>query len=224
MTSSDRTVSGSGPGEAMSGACSHAELIDAYVDGAASAAERRLAERHLAQCEACRDEAEGLSALHALLASERLAPESRALDVRSPRLAGRRGSAIARSPRPAGRRIATVVRSPRPAGRRRAAVSAAALAALFGGALAALAAFAPAAGSAASAAATLFDFTVTVGLLGAGLLDASWRGLNAAMSSALQPAAPALLVGGAAAVSLGGLLVSLLRRGSKAAARQRSRR
>ncbi len=103
-------------------------------------------------------------------------------------------------------------------------VATAALVAVFGGALAVLATLAPAAGSAASAAATLFDFTVTLGMLGAGLLDASWRGLNAAMSSALAPATPALLFGGAAVVGLTGLLFSLLRRGSRASARQRSRR
>ena len=196
MTSSDRTVSTSGGGESTAGACAHAELIDACVDGAASEAERRLAEEHLAGCETCRDEARGLSQLHELLASERLAPQPVAIDLRAPR----------------------------PAARRRAAGAVAALVALFGGALALVATVAPAAGSAASAAATLFDFVATVGLLGAGLLDASWRGLGAAMSSALAPAAPALLFGGAAAIGLTGLLFSLLRRGSGAAARQRSRR
>jgi len=182
------------------GACSQAELIDAYVDGAVSEAERRLAEQHLAGCAACRDEARGLSVLHELLAAERLAPEPLAIDISAP-------------PR-------TRLR----AGRRRAMVATAALVAVFGGALAVLATLAPAAGSAASAAATLFDFTVTLGMLGAGLLDASWRGLNAAMSSALAPATPALLFGGAAVVGLTGLLFSLLRRGSRASARQRSRR
>ena len=190
MTSSDRST------VMESGACSQAELIDAYVDGAVSEAERRLAEQHLAGCAACRDEARGLSALHELLAAERFAPEPSAIDLRAAR----------------------------PVGRRRAAVAAAALVALFGGVLALLATLAPAAGSAASAAATLFDFTVTLGMLGAGLLDASWRGLNVAMSSALAPATPALLFGGAAVVGLSGLLFSLLRRGAKASARQRSRR
>jgi len=179
--------------------CAHAELIDAWVDGAVSEAERRSAEQHIAECAACRDEARALSALHQLLAAERLSPAPLAIDLHAP---------------PTRRR----------AGRRRAAVAAAALVALFGGALALLATIAPAAGSAASAAATLFDFVATVGMLGAGLLDASWRGLNVAMSSALAPATPALLFGGAAVVGLAGLLFSLLRRGSKASARQRSRR
>lgn len=190
MTSSDRST------VTESGACSQAELIDAYVDGAVSEAERRLAKRHLAGCAACRDEARGLSALHELLASERFSPEPLAIDISASR----------------------------PAGRRRAAVAAAALVALFGGTLALLATLAPAAGSAASAAATLFDFAVTLGMLGAGLLDASWRGLNAAMSSALAPATPVLLFGGVAVAGLAGLLFSLLRRGSGASARQRSRR
>ena len=194
MTSSDRST------VVENGACSQAELVDAYVDGAVSEAERRLAEQHLAGCAACRDEARGLSALHELLAAERLAPEPLAIDIGAP--------------------LRTRLR----AGRRRARVAAAALVAVFGGALAVLATLAPAAGSAASAAATLFDFTVTLGMLGAGLLDASWRGLNAAMSSALAPATPALLFGGAAVVGLTGLLFSLLRRGSRASARQRSRR
>lgn len=178
------------------GACPQAELIDAYVDGAVNETERRSAEQHLAGCAACRDEAQGLSALHELLAAERLAPEALAIDLRAPR----------------------------PTGRRRAAMAAAGLVAVFGGALAVLATLAPAAGSAASAAATLFDFAATLGMLGAGLLDASWRGLNVAMSSALEPATPALLFVGAAVVGLTGLLFSLLRRGSKASARQRSRR
>jgi anti-sigma factor RsiW len=176
--------------------CAHAELIDAWVDGAVSEAERRSAERHLAGCAACRDEARSLSALHELLAAERLSPEPLAVDLHEPLRAGRR----------------------------RAAVAAAALVALFGGALAVLATLVPAAGSATSATATLFDFVATVGMLGAGLLDASWRGLNVAMSSALEPATPALLVGGAAIVGLTGLLFSLLRRGAKASARQDSRR
>jgi len=170
-------------------------LIDAYVDGAVNETERRSAEQHLAGCAACRDEARGLSALHELLASERLSPEPLAIDLRAPRPA-----------------------------RRRAALAAAGLVAVFGGALAVLATLAPAAGSAASAAATLFDFTVTLGMLGAGLLDASWRGLNVAMSSGLAPATPALLFGGAAVAGLTGLLFSLLRRGKRASARQRSRR
>lgn len=191
MTSSDRS-------NGMA-SCAHAELIDAWVDGAVSEAERRSAERHIAECAACRDEARALSALHELLAAERLSPEPLAIDLHAPRTRRR-------------------------AGRRRSAVAAAALVALFGGALATLATLAPAAGSAASAAATLFDFTVTLGMLGAGLLDASWRGLNVAMSSALAPATPALLFGGAAVLGLTGLLFSLLRRGSKASARQRSRR
>ncbi len=190
MTSSDRST------VMENGACAQAELIDAYVDGAVSEAERRLAEQHLAGCAACRDEARGLSALHELLAAERLAPEPLAIDISAP--------------------LRTRLR----AGRRHAMVAAAALVAVFGGALAVLATLAPAA----SAAATLFDFTVTLGMLGAGLLDASWRGLNAAMSSALAPATPALLFGGAAVVGLTGLLFSLLRRGSRASARQRSRR
>ena len=180
--------------------CAHAELIDAWVDGAVSEAERRSAEQHMAECAACRDEARELSALHELLAAERLSPEPLAVDLRAPLRARLR------------------------AGRRRAAVAAAALVALFGGALALLATLAPAAGSAASAAATLFDFGATLGMLGAGLLDASWRGLNVAMSSALEPATPTLLVGAAAVVGLAGLLFSLLRRGSKASVRQDSRR
>ncbi len=192
MTSSDRS-------DGMA-SCAHAELIDAWVDGAVSEAERRSAEQHIAECAACRDEARALSALHELLAAERLSPEPLAIDLHAPRTRRR-------------------------AGRRRVAVAAAALVALFGGALALLATIAPAAGSAASAAATLFDFVATVGMLGAGLLDASWRGLNVAMSSALAPATPALLFGGAAVVGLAGLLFSLLlRRGSRASARQRSRR
>ncbi len=188
MTSSDRS-------DGMA-SCAHAELIDAWVDGAVSEAERRSAEQHMAECPACRDEARDLSALHELLAAERLSPEPLAVDVHAP-LRG---------------------------GRRRAAVAAAALVALFGGALALLATLAPVAGSAASAAATLFDFGATLGMLGAGLLDASWRGLNVAMSSALEPATPTLLVGAAAVVGLAGLLFSLLRRGSKASVRQDSRR
>ena len=191
MTSSDRS-------DGMA-SCAHAELIDAYVDGAVSEAERRSAERHIAECAACREEARALSALHELLAAERLSPEPLAIDLNAPRARLR-------------------------AGRRRAAVAAAALVAVFGGALALFATLAPAAGSAASAAATLFDFAATLGMLGAGLLDASWRGLNVAMSSALEPATPTLLVGGAAVVGLAGLLFSLLRRGSKASVRQDSRR
>lgn len=196
MTSSDRTVSGNGPGASMPGVCSHAELIDAWVDGAVDEAERRSAERHITECAACRDEARSLSALHELLAAERLSPEPLAVDLAAPQ----------------------------PAARRRAAAAAAALVAAFGGVLALVATLAPAAGSAASAAATLFDFGATVGLLGAGLLDASWRGLNAAMSSALDPATPALLFGGAAAVGLTAVLFSLLRRGSRVVAGQRRRR
>ena len=192
MTSSDRS-------DRMT-SCAHAELIDAYVDGAVSEAERRSAEQHVAGCAVCRDEARGLAALHELLAAERLSPEPLAVDLCAP------------------------LRRRLRAGRRRAVVAAASLVAVFGGALALLATFAPAAGSATSAAATLFDFAVTVSMLGAGLLDASWRGLNVALSSALEPATPALLFGGAAVVGLTGLLFSLLRRGSKAAARQRSRR
>ena len=191
MTSSDRS-------DGMA-SCAHAELIDAWVDGAVSEAERRSAEQHMAECPACRDEARDLSALHELLAAERLSPEPLAIDLHAPRARLR-------------------------AGRRRAAVAAAALVALFGGALALLATLAPAAGSAASAVATLFDFGATLGMLGAGLLDASWRGLNVAMSSALEPATPTLLVGAAAVVGLAGLLFSLLRRGSKASVRQDSRR
>ena len=192
MTSSDRS-------DGMA-SCAHAELIDAWVDGAVSEAERRSAERHMAECAACRDEARELSALHELLAAERLSPEPLAVDVHAPLRARLR------------------------AGRRRAAVAAAALVALFGGTLVLLATLAPAAGSAASAAATLFDFGATLGMLGAGLLDASWRGLNVAMSSALEPATPTLFVGVAAVVGLAGLLFSLLRRGSKESVRQDSRR
>ncbi|MCY3930911.1 MAG: zf-HC2 domain-containing protein [Acidobacteria bacterium] len=191
MTSSDRS-------DGMT-SCAHAELIDAWVDGAVSEAERRSAEQHIAECAACRDEARELSALHELLTAERLSPEPLAVDLHAPRTRRR-------------------------AGRRRAAVAAAGLVAVFGGVLAVLAPLAAAAGSAASAAATLFDFTVTLGMLGAGLLDASWRGLNVAMSSAPEPATPALLFGGAAVLGLTGLLFSLLRRGAKASARQRSRR
>ena len=185
MTSSERT------------ACSHAELIDAYVDGAVSGAEREQAKRHLEACAECRDEARGLAALRELLAAERVAPEQ----------------------------LGTFVGAPARAARgRRAVAAAAALAGLFGGALAVLAGLAPRVESAAAAASTLFDFTVAVGLVGAGLLDASWRGLSAATSSVLQPAAPGLLFGGLAAMGLSVLLYSLLRRGFRAAARERQRR
>ena len=184
MTSSERT------------ACSHAEQIDAYVDGALSELEREQAEQHLAECAECRDEARGLAALQELLASERLAPEPLEIDVSAPRRA--RG--------------------------RRAVAAAAALVGLFGGALAVLAGLAPQVESAAAAASTLFDFAVTVGLVGAGLLDASWRGMNAAVSSALQLAAPGLVFGGVAATGLTVLLFSLLRRGARAVARERQRR
>ncbi len=203
MTSSERTPSGKGLSAgkgvsgSMSGACSHAELIDAHVDGAVSEPEREQAERHLVECAECRDEARGLAALRELLAAERLAPEPVEIDVRS---------------------------SPSRARGRRAVAAAAALVGLFGGALAVLAGLAPQVESAAAAVATLFDFTVTVGLVGAGLLDASWRGLSAAVSSVLQPAAPGLLFGGLTAAGLTALLFSLLRRGSRATARERQRR
>lgn len=175
--------------------CSHAELIDAYVDGAVSDAERAQAERHLADCTACRDEARELTALRELLAAERLAPESLEIDVRAPsRVRGRRA-------------VAAV----------------AALAATFGGALAVFAGLVPQAESAAAAASTLFDFVATIGLVGAGLLDASWRGMSAAASSVLQPAGPGLLFAGLAATGLTVLVFSLLRRGSRAAARERQR-
>ena len=191
MTSSESGVSSS-----MSAACSHAELIDAYVDGAVSEPEREQAERHLVECAECRGEARGLAALSELLAAERLATEPLEIDVSAPsRVRGRRALAAA-----------------------------AALVGLFGGALAVLAGLAPQVESAASAVATLFDFTVTVGLVGAGLLDASWRGMSAAVSSVLQPAATGLLFGGLAAMGLTVLLFSLLRRGSRATARERQRR
>jgi anti-sigma factor RsiW len=177
-------------------ACSHAELIDLYVDGAVSGPEREQAERHLAECAGCRDEARALTALRELLAAERVAPEQ--LDTR--------------------------VGAPSPARGRRAVAAAAALVGLFGGALAVLAGLVPQVQSAAAAASTLFDFTVTVGLVGAGLLDASWRGMSAAMSSVLQPAGPGLLFGGLAAMGLTVLLFSLLRRGARAVARERQRR
>ena len=191
MTRSEKRVSGG-----VAGACSHAELIDAYVDGAVSEPERRQAEQHLAGCAECRDEAHGLTALRELLVAERLSPEPLDIDL----------SAAATRP---GRRAAAAV---------------AALAALVGGAAAVLAGLAPQVESAAAAVATLFDFTVTAGLVGAGLLDASWRGMSAAVSSTLEPAAPGLLFGGAAAVGLTVLLVSLLRRGARASARGRSQR
>ena len=202
MTSSETTPSGKGLSAgkglsgSMSGACSHAELIDAHVDGAVSEPEREQAERHLVECAECRDEARGLAALCELLATERLATEPLEIDVRAPSRARAR----------------------------RAVAAAAALVGLFGGALAVLAGLAPQVGSAASVVATLFDFTVTVGLVGAGLLDASWRGMSAAVSSVLQPAAPGLLFGGLTAMGLTALLFSLLRRGSRAAARERQRR
>ncbi len=191
MTTSERGMSGS-----MSGACSHAELIDAYVDGAVSEPERAQAKRHLVECAQCRDEARGLAALRELLATERLAPEPLEINVHAPsRARGRKPVAAA-----------------------------AALVGLFGGALAVLAGLAPQVESAAAAVATLFDFTVTVGLVGAGLLDASWRGMSAAVSSVLQPAAPGLLFGGLTAAGLTALLFSLLRRDSRATARERQRR
>lgn len=191
MAGSERGVS-----DSMFDACSHAELIDAYVDGAVSKPEREQAERHLADCAECRDEARGLAAMGELLAADRLSPEPLEVDVLSPS----------------------------PARGRRAVAAAAALVGLFGGALAVLAGLAPPVESAASAVATVFDFTVTVGLVGAGLLDASWRGMSAAASSVLQPAAPGLLFGGLAATGLSVLLFSLLRRGSRATARERQRR
>lgn len=177
-------------------ACSRAELIDAYVDDALSGPEREQAEQHLAQCAECRDEARGLAALRELLAAERLAPEHLEVDVRAQHRA--RG--------------------------RRAVAAAAALAGLFAGALAMLAGLAPQVESAAAAASTLFDFAVTAVLVGAGLLDASWKGMNAAVSSALQPAAPGLVFGGLAAAGLTVLLFNLLRRGAGAVVRERQRR
>ncbi len=194
MTSPDPMAGGGDHGSSLPPACVHAELIDAYVDGEVSAAERRQAERHLASCAFCRDEADSLSALHGLLAAERHGPEARA--VLSPR---------------------------RVSSRRRAAVSLAALVALPAGVTAAVATFAPGVRSAASAFVTVSDFAITVSLLGAGLLEASWRGLGTTMSSAFAPTGPVLFVGGAAAVGVTGLLVSLVRRGSRPAA-QRTRR
>lgn len=191
MTSSRSGVSGR-----VFDACAHAELIDAYVDGAVGEPEREQAERHLVECAECRDEARALAALGELLAAERLAPEPFEVDVRAP--------SRARS--------------------RRALAAVAALVGLFGGSLAVLAGLAPRVESAAAAAAALFDFTVTVALVGAGLLEASWRGASAAVSSVLQPAAPGLLFGGLAAAGLTALLFSLLRRGSRAAVRERQRR
>ena len=190
------TSSRNGVGRRASRACSHAELIDAWVDGAATEPERERAERHLAECAPCRSEARALAALGELLAAERLAPEPLDLDVRAPSRA--RG--------------------------RRALAAAAALVGLFGGALAALAGLAPRVESAVSAMAALFDFTLTVALAGAGLLEASWRGVSAAAASMLQPAAPGFLFGVLLAGGLAALLFSLLRRGSRAAVRERQRR
>lgn len=191
MTSSRSGVSGR-----ASDACSHAELIDAYVDGAVAEPEREQAERHLAECGECRNEARALAALGELLAAERLAPEP----------------------------LEIAVRAPSRARRRRALAAAAALVGLFGGALAVVAGLAPQVESATSAVAALFDFTVTVALVGAGLLEASWRGVSAAVSSVLQPAAPGLVFGGLAAAGLAALLFSLLRRGSRATVRERQQR
>lgn len=190
------TSSRNGVGGRASGACSHAELIDAYVDGAVAEPEREQAERHLAECGECRNEARALAALGELLAAERLAPEPLEVAVRAPSRARRRGALAA----------------------------AAALVGLFGGSLAVLAGLAPQVESAASAVAALFDFTVTVALVGAGLLEASWRGVSVAVSSVLQPAAPGLVFGGLAAAGLAALLFSLLRRGSRAAVRERQQR
>ena len=191
MTSSRSGVSGR-----ASDACSHAELIDAYVDGAVAEPEREQAERHLLECGECRSEARALAALGELLAAERLAPEPLEVAVRAPSRARRRGALAA----------------------------AAALVGLFGGSLAVVAGLAPQVESATSAVAALFDFTVTVALVGAGLLEASWRGVSAAVSSVLQPAAPGLVFGGLAAAGLTALLFSLLRRGSRATVRERQQR
>ena len=191
MTSSRSGVSGR-----ASDACSHAELIDAYVDGAVAGPEREQAERHLLECGECRNEARALAALGELLAAERLAPEP----------------------------LEVAVRAPSRARRRRALAAAAALVGLFGGSLAVLAGLAPQVESATSAVAALFDFTVTVALVGAGLLEASWRGVSAAASSVLQPAAPGLVFGVLLAGGLTALLFSLLRRGSRATVRERQQR
>ena len=194
MTSSEKGVGGTAVGGTAPGMCSYAELIDSYVDGAASGPECRQAERHLAECPECRDEARGLRALGRLLEAERLTPEPVQVD-------------LAAAPHGAGRRIA---------------VAAVGVAAFAGGIAAVVAGLTPQVESAGSAVATLFDFVVTIGLVGAGLLDASWRGMSTAVSSALEPAAPTLLVGGVATIGLTGLLVTLLRRGSRV--RERSRR
>jgi len=194
MTSSEGTPSIDGPSGSLPEACSHAELIDAWVDRALSDAERELAEQHLSVCTACRQDARDLACLHEILAEERVAPEPRAVDLG--------------------------VRQP---GWQRWAAAAAVLVAAFGTAVG-LVTLAPAGESAVAAVASLFDFAATIGLLGSGLLDASWRGLGAAIASGFEQAAPALLFGCVAAVSLTALLFSLLRGGSRAAARERSRR
>ena len=190
------TSSRSGVSESTSGVCSHAELIDAYVDGAVAESEREQAERHLLECGECRNEARSLAALGELLAAERLEPEP----------------------------LEVAVRAPSRARRRRPLAAAAALVGLFGGSLAVLAGLVPQVESATSAVAALFDFTVTVALVGAGLLEASWRGVSAVVSSVLQPAAPGLVFGGLAAAGLTALLFSLLRRGSRATVRERQQR
>lgn len=190
------TSSRSGVSESTSGACSHAELIDAYVDGAVAGPEREQAERHLAECGECRKEARALAALSELLDAERLAPE----------------------------RLEVTVHAPSRSRRRRALAVAAALVGLFGGSLAVVAGLAPQVESATSAVAALFDFTVTVALVGAGLLEASWRGVSGAVASVLQPAAPGLVFGALLVGGLTALLFSLLRRGSRPTVRERQRR
>ncbi len=192
MTSSTTKV-----GSAMADTCPQAELIDAYVDGATTALERQQAERHLAECAECREEARSLSALNELLASERRAPAPFAVHLDMPARAPKRRTAIA---------------------------AAAAMAALVGATAAVLAGSIPASASAASAVATLFDFVATIGLLGAGLLDASWRGVGAALSSAFGSGASGLVVGLVLALGLTGLLCSLFKPGGRATARQRPRR
>ncbi len=178
--------------------------LDLEPEGVLRADELQRLEAHLAVCTACREERRRSAALHAMLAAARV-----------PVRPGFRGAVMAALPAPAWAARRPPLRSW--------AWAFALLAVLAAGAAALLAGRAPAAagGPLVGVLAALGELAAAALVAGAGLLGASWSGVGLIAADLFVRTPGTLVAFALLAVFLALLVVSLLRRPRRAAARRR---
>lgn len=172
------------------------ETLDLYADGALSAAEANSLDAHLATCDQCRREMAELESLHGLLRESRV-PVRDGFSATVMAQVARSGPAVIRPVALAAGLTVLFV------------VLAAVLLAVAGGEVLGF-----------GVASALADFVASTVLVGAGLLQASWRGIGMVIEEWLLSSLPNLIVSVLLIVALNVLAFRLVR-SRRAVARSR---